>query len=239
MKVFVITMQGSADRRVKLEQQLSGINFEYFYADNLREESNHFVFSLYNPAKTKSYKGYELTIPELGCFASHLSLWHKCVELGESVLILEDNIIVSEELPQHIDMVREFSDKFGILKLCNLFESDYKVFESIDEKYSVISHLTKPGLGTQGYAISPRVAQAYLDKAPGFFEPVDNFMEHEWRTRQTVYSVIPNLVNRAPVASTIGRRKVKDGASLWTKVMPELYRVYVKFRRAIYNKRYK
>lgn len=239
MRVFVVSMRNSTDRRAKVEQELSGVEFEYFYADNLREEPEHFIFSLYDADKTKKYKGYELTIPELGCFASHISLWRKCVELDESILILEDNIEVSNELSTWVDRIHELTDRYGILKICNLFKSDYKVFESIDEKYQVISHLKKSGLGTQAYAISPRVAQKYLDFVPGFFEPVDNFMEHEWRTGQTVYSLTPYLVQRAQVSSTIGKRKNKDGASAFSKILPELYRNYVKIRRAIYNKRYK
>ncbi|MCQ9618267.1 glycosyltransferase family 25 protein [Paenalcaligenes niemegkensis] len=239
MKVFVISMKNSTDRRLKVEQALANVSFEFFDADNLSDNSEHFIFSLYSPEKTKKYKGYELTVPELGCFASHISLWRKCVELGESILILEDNIEVVSELPEYLDKVHELSDKYGILKIYNLFKSNYKVFEEVEGKYKVVSNLKKSGLGTQAYAISPRVAQIYLNIVPGFFEPVDNFMEHEWRTKQTVYSLIPYLVQRGPVNSTIGKRKLKNGMSAWSKVMPELYRSYITIRRAMYNKLFK
>ena len=239
MKIFVVSMRDSIERRLKVGQELANLEFEFFDADNLRSEPDHFIFSLYSLGKTKKYKGYELTVPELGCFASHISLWRKCVELDESILILEDNIEVSSELLSYLDAVRDLADKYGILKLCNLFKSNYKVIEEFDEKYQVTSYLKKGGSGAQAYAISPRVAQAYLNIVPGFFEPLDDFMEHEWRTKQTVYSLTPSIVNRAEVASTIGKRKVKDGASVLSKIIPELYRSYVKIRRAMYNKRYK
>lgn len=239
MRVFVISLKSSIERRNTVVRELAGIDFEFFDADNLREKPEHFIFSLYDVEKTRKYKGYDLTVSELGCFASHISLWRKCVELNEPILILEDNIVVSEDLPSYLDKIFELTEKFGILKLCNLFKSNYKVIEGIDEKYKVTSNLKKPGLGTQAYAISPRVAQVYLNITPGFFEPVDNFMEHEWRTGQTIYSLEPNLIQRGQVSSTIGVRKVKTSKSLLSKVLPELYRTYSKTRRALYNKRYK
>ena len=140
-----------------------------------------------------------------------------------------------KSIPDHPALV----EKYGVLKLCNLFESDYKVVEEVDGQSQVVTYLTKPGLGTQGYAITSSAAQRYLDIVPGFFEPVDNFMEHEWRTKQTIYSLNPNLINRAAVVSTIGKRKVKISSSPFSKIVPEFYRAYVKIRRAIYNKRYK
>lgn len=239
MKVFVISLKSSIERRNTVIRELASIDFEFFDADNLKEEPDHFIFSLYDIEKTRKYKGYQLTVSELGCFASHISLWRKCVELNEPILILEDNIVVAKDLSSYLDKIFELTDKFGILKLCNVFKSNYKVIEVIDDKYKVTSNLKKPGLGTQAYAITPRIAQAYLNIAPGFFEPVDNFMEHEWRTRQTIYSLEPNLIQRGQVPSTIGPRKMKKSKRLSSKVMPELYRAYSKTRRALYNLRYK
>ena len=84
MKIFVINMKTSVDRRARIQQELLGFDYEFFVADNLKEEPNHFIYSLYNPNKTKKYKGYQLTVPELGVFASHISLWRKCIELDDS-----------------------------------------------------------------------------------------------------------------------------------------------------------
>lgn len=239
MKIFVISLKSSDDRRRDVERKLANMDFEFFDADNLRANPEHFIYSLYDKEKTRKYKGYVLTIPELGCFASHISLWRRCVELDEVLLILEDNIDVSDDLPSYLQTIEELTKKYGILKLCNLFKSNYKVYEQIDDKYVVTSSLKKPGLGTQAYAISPRVAKAYLDIVPGFFEPVDNFIESEWRTKQTVYSLRPNLINRAQAVSTIGQRKIKESNSVFSKVLPELFRLFIRIRRAHYNWKYK
>lgn len=239
MRIFVVSLKNSVERRQVIEQKLVNVDFQFFDADNLRAEPDHFIFSLYDRSKTKKYKGYELTVAELGCFASHVSLWQKSVELNKSILILEDNIEITEGFFSYLPKLATLVEKYGVLKLCNLFESDYKVVEEVDGQCQVVTYLTKPGLGTQGYAITPSAAQRYLDIVPGFFEPVDNFMEHEWRTKQTIYSLNPNLINRAAVVSTIGKRKVKTSSSPFSKIVPEFYRAYVKIRRAIYNKRYK
>ncbi|TOK94512.1 glycosyl transferase, partial [Vibrio parahaemolyticus] len=79
-------------------------------------------------------------------------------------------------------------------------------------KYKLIANL-KGACGTSAYAITPTTAERYLKQIDGFFEPVDDFMDNEWRTNQTIYSYFPPLVSRSNTASTIGKRKVKSNIS--------------------------
>lgn len=238
MKIFVISLKSSVSRRETAAEELKGIPFSFFDASNLKENPDHFIFSLYDQAKTKRYKGYDLTIPELGCFASHISLWRQCVADGEEYLIFEDNLSLFGDLNKQLSNIKPLVIEYGVVKLGNIFERKYTEIQRIDEKYTLISNL-KGACGTSAYAITPKAAQNYLDHVAGFFEPVDDFMDNEWRTEQTLYSYHPKLVSRSDASSVIGKRKDKSRLGTLNKVSAELYRFTKKVAQSVYNKKNK
>ncbi|WP_025452269.1 glycosyltransferase family 25 protein, partial [Helicobacter pylori] len=52
---------------------------------NLISEVSKFYYAL-------KYHAKFMSLGELGCYASHYSLWQKCIELNEAICILEDDI---------------------------------------------------------------------------------------------------------------------------------------------------
>lgn len=238
MKIYVINLKESVERREQVRKKLDSVNFEFFDAESIKKDPHHFIYSLYDERKTLKYKGYKLTTPELGCWASHISLWRKCVEDNTPLLILEDNIELFDDLNKQLDNIKKLTDKYGLVKLGNIFERKHVVITVIDTTYSLISNL-KGACGTSAYAITPTVAANYLSKTDGFFEPVDDFMDNEWRTKQTVYSYYPQLVSRSDTVSTIGQRKVKLKTDFLNKISIEGYRLFKQWNQKIYNKRYK
>lgn len=233
MKTFVISLKSSITRREKISKELKGIDFVFFDAEDVSDRE-HEIYSLYKKEKTQLFKGYTLTRPELGCFASHIALWRYCVELDEPILILEDNIHLLEELVPHLKSLLPLTHTYGVIKLANFFTRKFKVIDTIDNNHQLISNL-KGACGTSAYSISPRAAQTFLAHIEGFFEPVDDFMDNEWRTKQTIYSYQPLLVERSQTQSTIGSRKDKTQQSKKQKVFSELYRSYKQVRQALYN----
>lgn len=238
MMIFVISLKQSHERREFIQANLKGVDFKFFDADVLSEMPDHHIYNLYNPKKTRLYKGYTLTTSELGCFASHISLWEKSVEFNTPILILEDSIELTGNLKSYLPTIENLVTDLGILKLYNIYSRKNKVIKKVNSSYNVISNL-KGGCGTQAYAITPTAAQNYLNLVNGFFEPVDDFMENEWRTKQTVFSLIPHLVKRRQIASTIGSRKIKESLSIKNKLNIEFYRLYKQSRQFLYNVFYK
>lgn len=238
MKIFVISLKTSVERHIKVTEALKGVPFSFFDAENIKANPQHSIFSLYDGKKTKRYKGYELTIPELGCFASHISLWKQCLADNEVFLILEDNLALFGDLESQLENIESLTHKYGVVKLGNVFERKFADIEPIDEQYKLISNL-KGACGTSAYAITPKAAKNYLDQVDGFFEPVDDFMDNEWRTNQTLYSYHPKLVSRSAAASVIGQRKNKAKLGLVNKLSVEFYRLLKQFKQSRYNKSHK
>ncbi|WP_232060920.1 glycosyltransferase family 25 protein [Vibrio taketomensis] len=121
MKVFVISLKSSIERRNYTSQVLDrqSITFEFFDAEDINRDSEHFIFKLYNEKKSKRFKGYALTKPELGCFASHISLWRKCIDLNENILIMEDNFELSGNLKHQIANINQLTSDYGLVKIGN------------------------------------------------------------------------------------------------------------------------
>lgn len=234
MEVFVITCEHSKDRQDYIKKELDGIEFNFFVAENIKENCSHEIYDLYHPNKTKKWKGYQLTTGELGCFASHRSLWDYCVNQQENILVLEDNIELCSDLKSHLVMLNKLASQYGMIKLFNAKERKYKCITRLKNGYQLIS-LAKEGQGTSGYVISPQAARKYLVKTEGFFEAVDDFIENEWRTKQTICSYYPYLVRRRLIPSVIGVRKLKTKKRVDLRILAECYRCYKKIRQMLYH----
>lgn len=67
------------------------------------KNNEHLAFKEYfNDFGSKLIREGALGDSEKACFASHLSLWKKCLELDEPIFILEDDITFNEHFAKFI-----------------------------------------------------------------------------------------------------------------------------------------
>lgn len=114
MKIFVISLKTSLNRRNDFDKLNNNIiNYEYF--DAIDGET-------YIPGKeTKiiNYNSLGYSKAAIGCAMSHLSLWNKCIELNEPIIIMEDDAFVSYDFEKHINSVfKMLPQNWDILQLC-------------------------------------------------------------------------------------------------------------------------
>ncbi|WP_271272763.1 glycosyltransferase family 25 protein [Aliamphritea hakodatensis] len=233
MKVFVISLKQSTERREVVRQMLDedDVSFEFFDAVDL---STSDIYSRYNKEETLKKKGYVLTDPELGCFASHRALWQKCVDLEEPLLILEDNLQLNSSIRNSLSLLGKRVEGLGIIKLGCIFDYDYFSVHRLNEEFEIVKY-KKGASGTSGYMISPDVAKHYLDCSSCFYQPVDDLMENEWLTNTPLYSVYPSIISRRVTKSTIGNRKDKKNTTFLMKVRSEAYRGFYRLGRFLFN----
>ncbi|NGN99187.1 glycosyltransferase family 25 protein [Grimontia sp. S25] len=242
MKVYVLSLARSCDRRERMKLQLdkAGVEFEFFDAID-GSSSERFTHSeKAAPQLTFKRKGYFLRPNEVACFASHYSLWEKCIELDTPILILEDNVdiddIVSTEV---LDEVMNYASKYGYIKLSSTFQSAFTELYKLSCGISV-GQFSKKSCGTTAYILSPLAAQKFVKNAKRFIEPVDDYMEKPWRHGVKTYSVHPSLFERANIPSTISSdsksRKHKVQVGLFSKLYRELFRIHESIARIIFWK---
>lgn len=92
MKVFVINLKRSVDRRVRMENALNKANIPFEFIEAIDSSTPNFLYSeRSNNALTRKRFGYRLVENEIACFSSHHLAWEKCLEVNEPILVLEDN----------------------------------------------------------------------------------------------------------------------------------------------------
>ncbi|WRC92086.1 glycosyltransferase family 25 protein [Helicobacter pylori] len=124
--------------------------------------------------------GKRMGFGELGCYASHYSLWQKCIELNEAICILEDDIIVKERFKESLEFCYQHINELGYIRLMHLEENVAKQKTPVKGVSQILNF--KDGIGTQGYVLAPKAAQKLLKySAKEWVMPIDCVMDrHYW-----------------------------------------------------------
>jgi len=98
-KIYVVTLLRAQDRHQLVKSELSGVDFEFFYGvDKLNITKDEAIESgVYSSERTKKENRYysELSLGQIACSWSHLTLYRQIVEKGyKKVLIFEDDVVV-------------------------------------------------------------------------------------------------------------------------------------------------
>ncbi|MGR5539400.1 glycosyltransferase family 25 protein [Vibrio campbellii] len=227
MKVFVINLKRSIDRKIRMENVLSNAGIPFEFIEAVDSSSPGFLYSeRRNEARTRKRFGYKLVENEIACFSSHHLAWEKCLELNEPILILEDNCDFSPHFFEVFSYFDTLAQKYDFLKLAATKPKSFKVVSSLDDKTNIV-RFYKRTCGIMGYIITPHAASKFIENASEFIEPVDDYMEKPYKHGISTYVLNPDVVRRADIPSTIGcSRKDKSGATIWNKVYIELFRLY-------------
>jgi len=176
-----------------------------------------------------TFDGLELTIGE-GCTGNTLSnylLWKLAVERNESVLILEDDAIMSPHNAYYVEgaldsfgaMNTGFSDILYLLSQCPYLKDTYKGYHPSEcqpiDRFITRLKSTADLACTAAYVVTPKAARVLIDrltKAPTV--PVDGFVHRAFRD-----GVLGVVVQRDPMKGFM----LNDNWAEWNhKNSPEL-----------------
>lgn len=237
MKVFVVSLKRSVDRRERIQTHLDALDISFEFFDAIDGSVEGFLYSEHaHPDITKKRKGYTLKTSEVACFASHYALWKISIELNESIVIIEDNVDPIPNAKKLIELSFQYINKYAYIKLSATQKSQFTDILNLTPEFQLGGY-EKKTCGTTAYIISPKAAQYFIDNAQEFLEPVDDYMEKPWRHHVQAYSISPDLFTRADISSTIGStRKNKNGISLFNKAYIELFRTYESLMKSLHWK---
>ncbi|MBN1237894.1 MAG: glycosyltransferase family 25 protein, partial [Gammaproteobacteria bacterium] len=153
---------------------------------------------------------------EIGCYASHREAWRRCAELGEPVLVLEDDFSLSPRFKAALPTVEELTRKFGFVRLESLYRPPRRAslrprvpVHRITERNGLTLHyVADVPTSMIGYAIAPFAAASLYAASAPLAAPVDRFVQRTWLHGVPVFGLEPTLIGPGPVAacSTIGAR---------------------------------
>lgn len=116
IQTFIINLARATEKKqymLKQVKQASLPNVNIFQAVDAK---TMVIPKRYKPYSWEPY--WEMTKSEIACLESHISLWEKCLlENKDAYLILEDDIIISNQLKSTIEKILNYTTKFDLIHL--------------------------------------------------------------------------------------------------------------------------
>ncbi len=233
MLVFVVSLERSMARREVVSASLrdASVTFEIARAVDGRAGEHH-AFPNYCERRMLERTGRMLSVGEVGCFASHYRLWQVCAELGQPIVVLEDDIVVSPDFASVLALAGSEIDQHQLIRLFAVTERRHAVITELASPFRLIRYLKGP-YGTQAYVLSPGGAKALLKSAAHWHAPVDRYLDSPWLHGLDIVAMKPFRVFHGGFESEIERRG--EGAGLVDGARRSLDRLQTHVSRAVYN----
>ncbi|STO56893.1 Lipooligosaccharide biosynthesis protein lex-1 [Grimontia hollisae] len=230
--VYVISLKRSVERREKIAKEMAEKNIAFTFFDAV---DGH----LGEPELAADYdyrKRLWLTsgkMPnkgELGCYASHYALWLKCIELGEPIIICEDDIELHENAKSIVEYALMAANEYGFIRMQSVCKGSATTEVIKDGEFSL--HLMRDNYGGLcAYAISPKAASRLIKHRWCF--PVDCFVGANYIHGQYSYQLEPCfMADHIGNESTIQFEKMEK-PPFYRKLSRELYTLYKKIMLSI------
>lgn len=235
MKVFIINLERSLDRKEHMQKQIqklfeknlslkNKLEFIFFKAIDAKNKE-HLEFKDHFPWWGSWVLGRELSDGEKACFASHYKLWQECMKLDEPIIILEDDVEFSNEfLNNGVEYIDELlKSKYEYIRLCYLFD---KRLYFLNESGYCLSF--EKLAGAQGYVLQVSAAMKFLKCAKNWIYAVDDYMDMFYK--HNVLNIVKKpllLKHDCRIESSIsqaGRLFLK--AKFYRKIIREIFRLY-------------
>ena len=169
MKTVVINLPTRKDRLASFNTNNPNLPYELFRAvDGYKISYKKLVESGFdtNHDWIDPLLNTPLTKGEVGCFLSHWHIWNKCIEKNETMLVLEDDAILTEE--------------FDIEEISQLpYDFVYLGWKEMEESEEIDGKLVKPvyPYWTLAYMIRPEAARVLVnDVIKCNIIPVDEYL---------------------------------------------------------------
>lgn len=214
MKIFVISLPDALERRERAARQLGelGLAFEFFDAMRGEQVMADGYFDGCDEEEWLLNTGHPMSLGEVGCFASHRSMWQKCVELGEPIMIMEDDF---QLLPGFADAVEKVAGNIsdcGFIRLQSETRAKKQRVAALGDytlwRYTKVPH------SCMCNSVTPEVAQNLVEQTNAIYEPVDVFIKKFWVHGQTIFGISPYTVTESTLSQEtyiLHREKVPKG----------------------------
>ncbi|MDO6686755.1 MULTISPECIES: glycosyltransferase family 25 protein [unclassified Agarivorans] len=233
MKIFVISLKRSVVRREEISLRLNelGLDFEIFDAVD-GSEHQHPLFKHFDQETALWRSGIGINNGELGCFASHFSLWLQCIEMNEPIIVLEDDAVLPDDFASWLPEFSKLIPRYEFLKIGRglRLRSLWVAGKYITEQQVGERHIVKYMRHSEcahAYVLSPTAAKRFVENGQTWLWPVDDYMEKEHLSKVLQYGLEPPLVVQRMKDSEIfktGGTEARSKRNLVMKIRREYFR---------------
>lgn len=203
MKVFVISLQRSLDRRSRVSHMLKerGLEFEFFDAVDGR--------SLDHNSHVAAGAPWALLPGEVGCYLSHLGVWRRVVnEHVDVALVLEDDAFFDVSALAVIEACIKSTQGWDAIRLSSIEKQVGLIVRKMGDDFRLILPTKSPS-GLAGYLVSHSGAKRMLAAYGEILMPIDTAIDEYWRHGLNIPLISPPVIHhRQDLISTIGHESV-------------------------------
>lgn len=202
-ELFVVSLADATERRAAFSDRArdAGVAWRFFDACTQRPDS-----LAIDEAAIRRNKGRALTRGEIGCYASHFSIWQEMVARDVAqAIVLEDDTIVDWAYIERLAGADLALRGFDYLRLYAKRPTFQRVVATDFLQHSrTVIELIGLAYGTQGYAITLAGARAFIDECRVIRRPIDDAMDRSWAHGVRNLALFPAPILEATVPSAIG-----------------------------------
>ncbi|MGE4314153.1 MAG: glycosyltransferase family 25 protein [Pseudobdellovibrionaceae bacterium] len=238
MKIFVINRKKDADRRVKMEEQARKLGLELTFIEAVDGYAldDAEISAVYEASKRLRIYGRAMTRGEIGCYLSHRKTYEMMVaQKLPRALILEDDVVLEDNLPDCLDMIAGCSVQWDVLRFLyrkKIEKRGYrKVYPFQDGTHALVRLPNAPG-GTYAYMVTLQAAERLLSLTQKIWMPIDIVIGRSWATNLEAYAFMPSPIKHFDEGeSVIGAARFDKTLDLTTrqKVVHKLCKPVFKF----------
>ena len=219
MKIFVISLQSSHDRREHIRRQLDPLGLDYAFFDAIEGAIGYHFFDPYDEDQFLLNTGRRVIDGEVGCYASHLALWKRCLEMNQPILIMEDDATLQEHFRAALYETNRLIMQYGFIRLQHgLPKRGLHAIPVETAGMFSLNFCQRFPFGAMCYAIAPSTAAAFVENSQKMTGPVDMFIKKYWKHKQPLFFMFPPSVDGDGVhhSTTIVGERAKG--KLWIRL---------------------
>ncbi len=241
MRIFVINLPTSVDRRHAIMTQAAqlGLEIEILDAINGKDLTEKQINEL-----TKSHKDSGMTLGEVGCSLSHLSVYQKIADENIPLaLIMEDDAEISNNIKTIADKIKKINnpDKPNVFLLSKVNQYIDTGKKEIFPKYSLVKVLDADF--SHGYILNTFAARNLINYLQPVWLEADKWRFLIERNIVNVRAIIPPIINTSELAlqsslederkNQVARRieiydQLKKERSLKVKLRLMIWRIFIR-----------
>ena len=181
--VFVVSLAAQPQRRKCIGAQLDRLSIPYTIIDAIGKQdiSAQELPKIYSSEQARIYIGRTLSLPEIGCYLSHLKAMQAIIDSGAAYgVVIEDDVKIQPEFAEVLLGIEAIPLIWNTIQIGNDVNCDYPLPIVFRHKqiYELpcgyrLGALLPETWGTQGYVIRREFCEYFLHKAYPIFCPID------------------------------------------------------------------
>jgi glycosyl transferase family 25 len=240
MRLHVISLERSSARRAALAQRLGALGVSYELFPAVDGAAGYASFEECDSRQYFLNTGRAPSDAEVGCYASHLRLWQLCAASGEPFVIMEDDAAPLPTFTEAFSVTRRLVSSYGFVRLEYDGPSQPARTCQVEQAGPFeVHYFSRYPYGAMCYALTPRVASAFIASSRVLRAPVDQFIKRCWEHGQPLYGLLPYAVREGSHAadSTI-RARTKRPLAPGLRARRLVHKLNTSVRRIAFNARW-